>query len=148
MTNVSLLECTESIQDHLPPMQQIQVCVSNDFILTNNSHLNLIMDLAEVYNLAVWEKNKPFIINIYLPLFTVASMRIKLPTIRVSALPSFTWELLCETILYYLSGITIYIRHPCLSLYLRFIYYGKPWHFVLRHLVKWRLREPVANIYK
>lgn len=72
-------------QDHCHPLPQIQLCLSSNFLLANNIHLNLNMDLlSEIYNLAVWEKNKPFIIHIYLSLPTVAYMRSKLSTIRVS----------------------------------------------------------------
>lgn len=115
-------------QDHCHPLPQIQLCLSSNFLLANNIHLNLNMDLlSEIYNLAVWEKNKPFIIHIYLSLPTVAYMRSKLSTIRVSALLSFTRGLPCETILYSLSGISLQMRHPCLSPYLRFIYCRKLW---------------------
>lgn len=158
MTNISLLEFTESIQDHFHSPQKSSYVLSSNFLLTNDTHLNLIMDLlSEIYISVVWEKNKSFMINTHPLLPTLVHMRSNLPTVRGSALVYFTWGLLFEPFvlsqghLHAYEASVLFCRHMSISLYLRWIYYRKWWPVALRCLekfLKWQSCKPLGNIYK
>lgn len=126
------------------PAKKNPAFYSSNFLLTNNIHLNLNMDLlSEICNLAVWEKNKLFIINIYLSLPTVAYMRSQLSTVSCPSefhlrAPVWNHSVFSQ---WHLPAYEASMPLPVPQIHLL----QKTMAFVLRHMVKflkWPSCEP------